>query len=239
MQSVAKLMDATDFESALIILDGVKTGPFNYVLSSYSNDDLHAAWYSDTHSCSAAHIRSATAIVGRRNGAWWMHCHALWDTEDLTGMGHLLPDEVTLANDATVTLLGFKGGRFDVALDPETAFPIFHVHGGRSNGNALVAKVNPHKDIYSAIEELIAEAGFAQADIYGIGSLIGAYFEEGNPMTCPISEVLIAPGANWNGSLHLPMYCVDTERNFFHGNVLKDTAPVLITFEMMILRTDR
>jgi hypothetical protein len=238
LSAIAQLMDNADCDSGMIVLDGVDIGPFDYVMPSYSNDNQHAAWYSETHSCKAARLNNATAIVGRRDGAWWMHCHALWDAENGVGMGHLLPDKVTLASDATVTLYAFNGGRFDVALDPETAFPIFHVSGEeRSHGNALIAKINPHIDVYTAIEKLIGEAGFAHARIFGIGSLVGARFDEGRPMDCPISEVLVSPGASWDGSLKLPVHCVDTDNKLFYGNILKGDGPVLITFELMIVGT--
>jgi len=242
LNAVARLMEAAECDSGVIILDNVDIGPFDYVMPSYSTDNVHAAWYSQTHSCKAARLHNATAIVGRRDGEWWLHCHALWnaehDADNTVGMGHLLPDRVTLANDASVTLYAFNGGRFDVALDPETAFPIFHVHGDRSHGNALIAKINPHEDINTAIEALINEAGFKQASIFGIGSLIGARFEEGAAMECPISEVLVSPGAIWNGSLRLPMHCVDTDNNLFHGALVQGTAPVLVTFELMIIEND-
>ncbi|MFK7858282.1 MAG: hypothetical protein AB8B64_05670 [Granulosicoccus sp.] len=235
MDSVAQLMNGKNCDCALIVLDEVDVGPFDYVIPSYANDEVHAAWYSETYVCQAAQLRNATAIVGRRDGAWWMHCHALWDTEHTTGMGHLLPDKVTLVRDATVTLYAFTGGGFDVALDVETAFPIFHVHGQRKHGTAFIARINPHEDIHTALVDLINEAGFAKACVFGIGSLIGAQFETGEPMKCPISEVLISPGAQWNGSLTLPVHCVDTVNTLFHGTIVRGAAPVLVTFELMVI----
>lgn len=235
MEAVGQLMDSVGCDSAVVVLDGVNVGPFDYVMPSYSTDKTHAAWYSDTYSCDSATLRNATAMVGQRDGAWWLHCHAIWDAESTCGMGHLLPDSVTLAADSTVRLLAFIGGRFEVALDPETCFPIFHAHGGYERGNALIAKVNPHEDIHTAIEQLINDTGYEHASILGIGSLIGARFEKGPCMESPISEVLIAPGASWNGSLKLPMHCVDTESTLFHGTIVKSGAPVLVTFELMIV----
>lgn len=236
--AVSRLMEGTVGESGLLVLDGVSVGPFNYVMPSHSNDTLHAAWYSETHTCNAAQVLNATAIIGRRDGNWWMHCHALWDADNVAGMGHLLPDEVTLATDATVTLYVFTGGRFDVALDPETAFPLFHVHGERTHGNAFIARICPHVDIHTGLQDLINEAGFEHASIFGIGSLIGAGFEDGNSMECPISEVLVSPEAAWDGSLKLPMHCVDVDNNFFNGTVSRGAAPVLVTFEVMVISTD-
>lgn len=238
LSAISKLMDDVNCDSGLIVLDGVEIGPFDYVMPSYSDDNQHAAWYSETHSCLAARLNNASASIGRRDSSWWMHCHAIWGAGNDVGMGHLLPDKATVAVDATVTLYAFNGGRFDVALDAETAFPIFHVSGdGRSHGNAFVAKINPHMDLFSAIQKLIGKAGFARARIFGLGSLIGAEFEDGRAMNCPISEVLLAPGACWDGSLVLPMHCVDTEKEIFYGNILKGYGPVLVTFELMVVET--
>lgn len=236
LKAVADMMDNVGCDSGLVVLDGVHIGPFDYVMPDASKDDVHAAWYSDTHSCSAALLRNATAIVGRRDGAWWLHCHAIWDADDDVGMGHLLPDDVTLGLEATVTFYAFTGGQFDVALDSETAFPLFHVHGERTHGNAFIAKIYPHVDIHTAIERLIVEAGFTQASVFGIGSLIGTRFENAEPMTCPISEVLIGPGATWkDNTLTLPMHCVDLDGNRFFGTVVKGGAPVTVTFELMVV----
>jgi len=238
MDAVAQVMDDAKCDSGVIVLDGIDVGPFDYVMPSYSNDGIHAAWYSETHSCKAARLDHATAIVGRRADAWWLHCHTRWQSDRGVGMGHLLPDTVVISTDAVVTLYAFEGGSFDVGFDPETAFPLFHVQGeGRSYGNALIAKVCPHEDLYTSVQALISEAGFSQATVFGIGSLIGASFEDGTPMQCPISEILIAPNAQWDGSLELPIHCVDTDFNLFYGNVVSGQAPVLVTFELMIIET--
>lgn len=240
LTAVAELMNNVGCDSAVLVLDGARLGPFNYVMPSHSNDDLHAAWYSKTHTCTAAQVRNATAIVGKRDGQWWLHCHALWDTKDATAktpdMGHLLPDDVTIADDINATLYAFNGGSFDFQHDPETAFPLFHVLGGNDTGNAFIAKIYPHEDIITTIEQLIINAGYQSASVLGIGSLVGTQFEKGEPMLCPISEVLIGSGAAWHDkTLTLPMHCVDVNGELFYGNVVKGGAPVTVTFELMVL----
>ncbi|MFK7997109.1 MAG: hypothetical protein AB8B87_23445 [Granulosicoccus sp.] len=235
LNAVSGFMDVLGCDSGVLVLDKIDIGPFDYVIPSHSTDEMHVAWYSETHACPSARIQSATAIVGKRDGAWWIHCHALWDSGGELGMGHLLPDKVIVNEDVSVTLRAFTGGSFNVSLNPETAFEIFHVNGGNTDGNALIAKINPHQDLYSATEELLLQVGFEQAIVFGIGSLIGAHFKSGDPMKSPISEVLILDGASWDGSLSLPVHCVDTDNRLFHGHLLKGCAPVLVTFEIMII----
>tara|TARA_R110002124_G_scaffold51240_3_gene148156 strand:+ start:854 stop:1690 length:837 start_codon:yes stop_codon:yes gene_type:complete len=237
MQAVAQAMDDAGCDSGVMVLDGLRIGPYRYVMPGPSHDADHAAWYSAPRDGGSGKIVFGTAIVGRRDGAWWLHCHARWTDGDATRMGHLLPDDVKLSEDAQITLHAFKGGAFEVLHDAETNFSIFHAMGGMADGNAVIAKINPHEDISSALETLIHRAGFARANIHGIGSLIGAAFDGAPPMTSPISEVLIPPGAIWNGALHLPMECVDPDNGQYAGLLTKGHAPVCVTFEVMIVAT--
>ncbi|MFW2543903.1 DUF296 domain-containing protein [Primorskyibacter sp. 2E107] len=237
MEAVADVMDRAGCDSAALTVDGMAMGPFAYVMPDTCDDGVHAAWYSETREGSQARIRFGTAIVGRRDGAWWLHCHAVWEEAGAIFCGHLLPDRMIVVEDSTVMLHTFDGGRFEVALDEETRFPIFHPVGSGKGGqgNALLAKVNPHHDVHGAITAMIEEAGFENTRILGIGSLIGARFAEGGDMASPISEVLVLPGAHWNGRLHLPMHCVDPEGRQFDGVLQPGGGPVCVTFELMIV----
>lgn len=236
MEAVAEAMDAAGCDSGLLDVTGLRMGPYAYVMPGPSKDAAHAAWYSDTHLGNAAHIDHGTAIVGRRDGVWWLHCHARWVEAGSSHMGHLLPDRVTLAQDAQVTLQAFTGGAFAVQHDPETNFPIFHTTGGQDTGNAVIARIAPHEDIHAALTTLIADAGFDRARVHGIGSLIGAQFVDAPAMASPISEVVI-PGAGVfaNGALALPMACVDPAGGMFTGMIRPGTSPVCVTFEALVV----
>ncbi|SLN27696.1 hypothetical protein [Roseisalinus antarcticus] len=236
LDAVAEAMDAAGADAGVICLDGVEIGPYRYVMPGPSDDGSHAAWYSETFEGRAGLVNHGTAIVGRRDGAWWLHAHAVWNAEGRTICGHLLPDGVTLARKAAVTLLAFDGGGLMVAQDPETLFPIFHARGGRAGGDALIARIAPHEDIHGALCSIIEDAGFARAEILGIGSLIGATFTDAGPMASPISEVLILPGAGWDRALHLPMHCVDPDDGQFRGSVAPGGGAVCVTFEVMVIR---
>lgn len=236
MQAVSDAMDAAGCDSGVMVVDGLKMGPFDFVMPGPSNDGIHAAWYSATHSRSSGQIEAGTAIIGKRDGAWWLHCHAVWTSEAGTEVGHLLPDAVHLPEDCEITLVAFEGGAFEVSMNEETLFPIFHPKGG-GTGNALIAKVNPHADIHGSISAMIKGAGFERATVYGIGSLIGAVFETGIPMASPISEVLIEPQGQWDGTLCLPMRCVDPDGAQFAGEISPGTSPVCVTFELLIVES--
>jgi len=243
MQHVADVMDAHGCDSGVIVLDGLRMGPYRYVGPDRSSDGVHAAWYSPPRAGAQATIGAGTAIVGRRDGAWWLHAHAVWTEDGHAALiaGHLLPDEVVLPETVEVTLHAFRGGAFEVSLNPETQFPIFHPTGGQNNGNAVIAKVNPHHDVSTSIRQIVRTAGFQAAEIFGVGSLIGASFTDGAPsMISSISEVFVMQSARFEqDELALPMYCVDPEGGHFSGPLALGSSPVCVTFELLIINAAR
>lgn len=235
MQAVAEAMDAAGAESGVIEVDGLVMGPYRFVGPGPSTDGEHAAWYSAPRGGARARITHGAAVVGRRDGAWWLHCHAAWQDETRHWCGHLLPDEVVLAEDSSVTLHVIEGAGFEVSMNAETRFAIFHPVRGQASGNAVLAKLAPHQDLSEALAEIAAAAGFARARVLGVGSLIGARFLEGGDMASPISEVLVLPGALTGSESHLPVHCVDPEDAEFHGTLRPGGGPVCVTFEVMLI----
>ena len=236
MEAVAAAMDALGCDSGVLVVGGLRIGPYAYVMPGPARDRSHAAWYSDPRTGQDGRINHGTALVGRRGGHWWMHCHARWTDAGETRMGHLLPDRVTLVDDAEVTILAFTGGTFEVQHDPETNFPIFHTVGGTHGGNAILVRIAPHEDIHDTLTGLIETARFDRATIYGLGSLIGAHFHTGPAMTSPISETVILPGATFaDGQLTLPMACIDPAGGIFTGRIRAGTSAVCVTFECLIV----
>jgi predicted DNA-binding protein with PD1-like motif len=235
MQAVAEAMEAAGADSGVIEVDGLEMGPYRFVGPGPSSDGEHAAWYSPPRGGARARITHGSAIVGRRDGAWWLHCHAAWRDATRSWCGHLLPDEVVLAEDSTVTLHMIEGARFAVSMNEETRFPIFHPEGDLPRGNAVLAKLAPHKDLSEGLAEIAEAAGFARARVLGVGSLIGARFLEGGDMASPISEVLVLPGALTGTESQLPVHCVDPDDAEFHGTLRPGGGPVCVTFELMLI----
>ena len=97
MAAVTAAMNGAGCDCAVIRLDGLCMGPYSYVMPDQSPDDEHVAWYSPTHSGKLATLDQATAVIGRRDGDWFLHCHAIWEDRD-TGRhaGHLIPDQVMI-----------------------------------------------------------------------------------------------------------------------------------------------
>lgn len=237
MQAVSQAMDESGFDSAMIVLDGLRIGPYNYVMPAVkSPDGRRAAWYSETHSGDIARLEAAVATVGRRDGAWFLHCHAVWDSEtDTQKAGHLLPDQVIIAEDAEIVCLGCIGGRFDVTLDPETEFPLFRPFAeGRpaEKINGAIICLSPFEDVGETAVDTAEALALDDARLFGIGSLIGADFEDATPMESSISEVLLLPGARPD---YLPTHCVDPDAAMFRGTLRPGQTRVCVTFEMMVV----
>ncbi|POF33562.1 PPC domain-containing DNA-binding protein [Roseibium marinum] len=240
MSAIAEVMDAAGCDSAVVRLDGLVMGPYKFVMPDTSPDEEHVAWYSQTHDGQGATLTQGTAIVGRRNGEWFLHCHAIWDDpQHGRRAGHLLPDQVTIGADYSGDGFRFEGGCFDVTADAETNFSFFRPRKLRDTPavNAAIVSLAPHEDLSTAVAELSGELELGNALVLGIGSLIGADFSDGSSMESPISEVLLLNGARNAGPQGpvLPTFCVDPDGNFFEGNIVPGKAPICVTFEMILV----
>lgn len=236
LAAIAKAMDEAGFDSAMVILDGLVMGPYSYVIPDWNSPDgRRAAWYSEARSGDRAIIEQASATIGRRDGAWFFHCHAVWDSETAKQKaGHLLPDQVTIAEDATITCIGARGGRFEVAADEETGFSLFRpfpVGTPREDANGALVGLAPFEDVGEAAEETAARLKLNDARIYGIGSLITAPFEDGRPMDSLISEVVLLDNAT---PARMPFHCVDADGGNFRGTLRPGQTEVCVTFEMVV-----
>ncbi|MBE9638777.1 DUF296 domain-containing protein [Salipiger mangrovisoli] len=228
-------------ETAVIDLSGLRLQEVVYVIPAGARDERHAAWYSDTYVSPPAVLECATVTVGRRDGQWFAHCHALWTEPDGTPrMGHLLCDKCLVAENASATGHVLRGALLEVATDPETNFPLFHARDGAEltcATTAALVTVRPHEDLCTALEAVAGELGARDARLIGLGSLIGADFSDAPAMPSPISEVLLAPGAQIAEGRcpALPVICVDPEQDVWRGSLVHGGGPVCVTFELLML----
>ena len=245
LDAVADAVMAQGADGACVILDGVPLSVVNYVMPDGPVDEDHAAWYSETHHDEDVRLDKATASVGKRDGEWFLHTHAMW-AGDAPAMGHLLNDQCTMAEDCEVEAWLLSGAWLGVAPDPETNFPLFRPERGKAAGEvqAALLTIRPHGDLRGTIEAACSELGFENASIHGIGSLIGAAFSDAPPMAAPLSEVLLLEGCAVRGGRcrQLPLACVDPAGAIFRGDLKAGDGPVCVTFELLVLsecRADR
>src|SRR5690606_39267873 len=80
MAGVARVFAEAGCDGGFLAIEGGACDSFRYVLPAFSPDKDHAAWYSDTFAPAAGgRFITATAIVGERDGAPFIHCHGIWE----------------------------------------------------------------------------------------------------------------------------------------------------------------
>ena len=235
LAGVARMFAEAGCRGGTVFLDGVVCDPLVYVLPALSTDGVHAAWYSDTIApVGTTRILRATASVGQRDGHPFLHCHGLWDTgAGSPAMGHLLPAESRVAEDCRITGVGARDAWFDSRPDPETRFTLFRVSGGGA-GDGLLARVAPGEDVATAIEDLCAAHGIADAAVHGLGSIDHIRFADGARVDCLATELRLDGARVERGRAILPIDVVDIDARVHAGTLTHGDNPVGVTLEILI-----
>jgi hypothetical protein len=110
--------------------------------------------------------------------------------------------------------------------------------------NALVVRVRPNQDLCLALERVCAERNIRRGLIRGgVGSLIGAVFDDGRIVEPFVTEVFIRRGVIETGIDGSPRAEVDIglvahTGEIAEGRLERGQNPVLITFELVIEMQD-
>ena len=239
MQAVGDLFAAAGCKGGVVRLDGALCDPIRFVLPAPSTDGIHAAWYSDVHAPDGSvAIDRATATVGRKDGAPFLHCHGTWGGT----MGHLLALDSVLAADARVTGLGAPDAWFEALPDAETAFTLFTPQGalpGGGSGAGLMARILPGEDVIAAIETLCSGHSITDARLHGVGSIDHVRFADGSRMDCHATELRLDGAVLARGRATVPIEVVDIGGSLMRGRLERGANPVGVTLELVIERTDR
>ena len=234
LAGVARVFAAAGCRGGMVFLDGVSCAPLRYVLPALSTDGLHAAWYSDTHALEDALILRATASVGVRDGAAFLHGHGLWQAGRApVAMGHLLPFESVVAADAPVTGMGARDAGFVAQADPETAFTLFQPEGGGA-GDSLLARIATGEDVVTSIEALAAAHGITEARLHGLGSIDHVRFAQGGRMDCLATELRLHGAVLRAGRARVGIEVVDIAGRIKSGELKRGANPVGVTLELLI-----
>ncbi|NSX93029.1 PCC domain-containing protein [Agrobacterium tumefaciens] len=243
-EAIADAFAARGFEGGYIRLKNVPMKRLDYVMPAAAPDDAHAAWYSETFSMPGGTIIDAGLHMGRRDGKPFLHCHGSWKSADgVVSMGHLLPFEAEFAAETPLEALALDGAILDVQRDEETNFPLFTPIAQPRNRKdaglrALLCTVRPNTDICTALEAACQQFGLQQAEINGIGSLIGVDYEDGTSLTAYASEILIRNGridpvmGDQQATLDIAM--VDLTTHISGGRLVRGKNPVCVTFELLL-----
>ena len=264
MQAVAQSLQGIGAQCATFRMQGGGFEPFSYVMPALAKTSAHAVYFSDTYPVEGAvRLETASVTFGQRDGKPWLHSHAIWIEESgRRHCGHLLPDDIEVFAPIRVQGMAVRGATFTVCPDAETNFTLFvplkslaqpsqppvegmasekastAAHTPRNKGYAL--RVAPNVDICTALENFCRERGITRATIQGgVGSTVGAVFDDGRIVEPFVTELLIRNGeiftdANGQTQAQLDVSMVDYKGGVSEGRLARGQNPVLVTFELAI-----
>jgi predicted DNA-binding protein with PD1-like motif len=223
---------AEGFAGGVLTIKRGTLGPFAYVMPALSRTGENAAFYSETfRPAGVTRLKMGAMTLGRRDGAPFFHCHALWSEADgRAGGGHILPEETVVGESFEVEAFGVDGAVFTAEPDPETNFKLFGpvpsaAARAETSSRAFALRLRPNQDFAGALEGFCQARGIARAKIHGgVGSTIGARFTHG----------LIAPGARGAPEAVLDIALVDYTGALAEGRLVRGDNPVLMTMELVI-----
>jgi predicted DNA-binding protein with PD1-like motif len=238
---------AEGFTSGTLNIKGGALGPFAYVMPALSTTGENAAFYSETFRPEGiTRLRIGAMTFGRRDGAPFFHCHALWTEFDgRAGGGHILPEETVVAEPFEVEAFGLDGALFTAEPDPETNFKLFGpVPSASTNvkttSRAYALRLRPNQDFAGALETFCRERGIYRAKLHGgVGSIIGARFTDGRSIEPFATEMAvrsgrIAVGADGTPEATLDVALVDYTGGLAVGRLVRGDNPVLMTMELVL-----
>jgi predicted DNA-binding protein with PD1-like motif len=243
LEAVARPLRRAGLASAVLELRGGGFFPFAYVLPAHAPDATHAAWYSAPRlPAGGARLERANITFSERDGAPWLHCHAIWQEAAGRRAGHVLPEETRVAAPVTARAWGLSGAGFAVGPDAETNFTLFRPAplpgppappGAR---RAIVLRVRPNEDMVAALEAACRRHGFAGAVLRGgVGSLVAPRFAEGHAVEDIATELLVAGGGVSPGTGGAVSVALADMRGEVHaGTVPRGGNAVCITCELLL-----
>jgi len=248
MQAVAHSMQGIQAQCATFRMQGGGFEPFSYVMPALAKTSAHAVYFSDTYPVEGAvRLETASVTFGQRDGKPWLHSHAIWiEASGRRHCGHLLPDDIQVNQPIQAQGVAVRGATFTVCPDGETNFTLFvplksmarPAQTPSRKGYAL--RVAPNIDICTALETFCRERGITHAKIQGgVGSTVGAVFDDGRVVEPFVTELLIRSGevlTNANGQLQaqLDVSMVDYKGGVSEGRLARGQNPVLVTFELAL-----
>ena len=248
MQAVAQSMQGIGAQCATFRMQGGGFEPFSYVMPALAKTSAHAVYFSDTYPVEGAvRLETASVTFGQRDGKPWLHSHAIWiEASGRRHCGHLLPDDIQVSHPIHAQGVAVHGATFTVCPDGETNFTLFvplksmarPAQTPRSKGYVL--RVAPNIDICTALETFCRERGITHAKIQGgVGSTVGAVFDDGRVVEPFVTELLIRNGDVFTNSAgqmqaQLDVSMVDYKGGVSEGRLARGQNPVLVTFELAL-----
>ena len=245
VDAMAGPLAAAGMRGGAVDLAGLRLAPFEYVIPAQSPDTDHVAFYSQTFRApEGVLIESGTATFGRRDGAPFLHAHALWHEGRTTAAGHILPLDTRVSGGGPIQAWGIAEAEMVATPDPETNFTLFSpvpLGAGTDLGNCVLGRLRPNEDLTLGIEELCRRHGATRATIRsGIGSTVGSVLEDASRVDTVPTEFFIRRGAvrpDERGQLRadIEIVLVDEFGAIVAGRPVRGMNPVLICAEIVMV----
>ena len=262
LQAMVESLAPFQATSAVIRLEGGAFEPFCYVMPALSKSPDHAVYFSERFNV-AGRVRLETASVtyGVRKGQPWLHCHAVWVEPDGTRRcGHLLPEDIVVVEPIGADVSVLRNVVFSVEPDLETNFSLFvpirnlnSINSSPESGekslcesgvraqSVYALRLSPNIDVCEALEKFCQANHIRQATILGgVGSTVGAVFDDGRVVEPFVTEMLIRQGTVRSASdddrltAEIDISIVDYLGGISEGRLKRGANPVLVTFELVL-----
>ena len=250
LDAIATPLEAAGLSGAGVTFEQVKLKPFRYVLPAFSPNVGHIAYYSATQAPQEEiEIACANLTYGSKEGAPFLHCHAIWrDHAGRLRGGHVLPSETLLSAPGRAIAFGTAQIAMVSKFDAETNFTLFRpvakAPATRHTEPACVlARIKPNVDLIEGIEEVCRRHHVRSARVRsGVGSIVGAEFEDGRVIHEHPTEILVLTGQvevddREQPRADLTIALVDTNGDIHEGRLVRGRNPVLICFELVLETT--
>ncbi len=240
--AVATAFAEAGFAAGWVRLRDATVAGLDYLLPVPADDPGSAPGHGAPHHVAqGGRIVDAGLHLGLCDGAPKLHGHGiLQDVGSAPRVGHLLADSGALADRVEVAALGLSGATLQQAADPETGRDLFAprtarpVVAGDFGGRALLLGLRPNIDLCATIDRVCARHGILDARIHGLGSLIGAEFDDAPDLAAPGTEVLLTDGVLRGGESRLHAAVSDSDGGFSAGRLTRDRNPVCIGFDILV-----
>lgn len=249
LRAVTEVAEANGAKSGAFRLNGGVFTSFSYVMPALSKSPDHAVYFSDTYYVDGrVTLETASVTYGQRDGRPWLHCHAVWvEPSGRRHGGHLLPDQVVVAEPIQISGVAMDGAAFTVCPDAETNFSLFlPIASSKAQlpeseaPHAYALRVAPNEDLCTVLEAFCQAHQIQHATILGgVGSTVGAIFQDGRVVEPFVTELLIRSGKIMRDDQGQPcaeidISIVDYKGGLTEGRLAKGGNPILVTAELVL-----
>jgi predicted DNA-binding protein with PD1-like motif len=248
-EAIARPLAAAGMPGGTVELEGGALGPFTYVMPALSADPRYAAYYSQSYQPPGRTLlERASATFGTREGTPFIHCHGVWVEEDGSRRGgHVMPLDTTVLEPIQAKAFGTAAAVFAVLPDEETNFSLFTpvtLEAETAIGPRLILlKVQPNESMEDSVVAACQAHGIEEAEIHGVGSLVGPVFADGRFSASIATELFLGPSRvrmipNAPAEVEMDVTLVDIDGVIHEGRLAPGNV-VCIACELCVVEQPR